>query len=213
MGDERARRGTALELVTSRVEIGAHTLELVHPRTPDDLLDEEAFEREEYLPYWAEPWPSGVALARALAGERLRGLRVLELGCGLGIPSVYAALEGADVLATDWSEDAVAAARDNAARNGANLGTAVVRWSEPDALLERAPWQLVLAADVLYERRNVDELLALLPRLGNRLLLADPGRPPAKGFLEAWPGEPVRVREEGSVTVYELRAPPRAAAY
>lgn len=209
MGDERARRGAALELVTSRVEIGAHALEIVHPRTPDDLLDEEAFEREEYLPYWAEPWPSGVALARALVGRRLRGLRVLELGCGLAIPSLYAALEGADVLATDWSEDAVASARDNAARNGAKLETAVARWSDPEPLLERAPWQLVLAADVLYERRNVDELLALLPRLSNRLLLADPGRPPAKRFLEAWPGKPVR--QDGSVTVYE-RGPPRAAA-
>jgi predicted nicotinamide N-methyase len=210
VGDERARRGAALELVTSRVEIGAHALEIVHPRTPDDLLDEEAFEREEYLPYWAEPWPSGVALARALVGRRLRGLRVLELGCGLAIPSLYAALEGADVLATDWSEDAVASAGDNAARNGAKLETAVARWSDPEPLLERAPWQLVLAADVLYERRNVDELLALLPRLSNRLLLADPGRPPAKRFLEAWPGKPVR--QDGSVTVYELRGPPRAAA-
>jgi predicted nicotinamide N-methyase len=210
VGDERARGGAALELVTSRVEIGAHALEIVHPRTPDDLLDEEAFEREEYLPYWAEPWPSGVALARALVGRRLRGLHVLELGCGLAIPSLYAALEGADVLATDWSEDAVAAARENAARNGAVLETAVVRWSEPEALLERAPWQLVLAADVLYERRNVDELLALLPLLGNRVVLADPGRPPAKRFLEAWPGEPVL--RDGSVTVYELRAPPPAAA-
>jgi predicted nicotinamide N-methyase len=135
---------------------------------------------------------------------------VLELGCGLAIPSLYAALEGADVLATDWSEDAVASAGDNAARNGAKLETAVARWSDPEPLLERAPWQLVLAADVLYERRNVDELLALLPRLSNRLLLADPGRPPAKRFLEAWPGKPVR--QDGSVTVYELRGPPRAAA-
>ena len=64
------------------------------------------------------------------------------------------------------------------------LETALVRWSEPEALFERAPWDLVLAADVLYERRNVDELLAVLPKLGKDVLIADPGRPHAKTFFE-----------------------------
>jgi predicted nicotinamide N-methyase len=59
-----------------------------------------------------------------------------------------------------------------------------VRWDEPASIVERAPWDVVLAADVLYERRNVDELLALLPQLGPSVLLADPGRPHAKTFLE-----------------------------
>ena len=89
-----------------------------------------------------------------------------------------------DVLATDWSPDAVELAHENARRNGLTLETAVVRWSEPEALVERAPWDLVLAADVLYERRNVDELLELLPQLGEEVLIADPGRPHAKTFFE-----------------------------
>jgi predicted nicotinamide N-methyase len=63
--------------------------------------------------------------------------------------------------------------------------TAIVAWAHADALVERAPWDLVLAADVLYEARNVDELLALLPRLdATEVLVADPGRPHAKGFFE-----------------------------
>ena len=52
--------------------------------TRDALLDEEAFEHEEFLPYWAELWPSAIALARVLARRPLTGRRVLELGCGLG---------------------------------------------------------------------------------------------------------------------------------
>jgi hypothetical protein len=43
----------------------------------------------------------------------------------------------------------------------------------------------VLASDVLYERRNGDVLLGLLPRLGDEVWLADPGRPAAAAFLEA----------------------------
>jgi predicted nicotinamide N-methyase len=91
---------------------------------------------------------------------------------------------GAHVLATDWSPDAIELLRENARRNGLELEAAVVRWSDPGVLVERAPWDLVLAADVLYELRNVDELLALLPHLGGEVLLADPGRPHAKTFFE-----------------------------
>jgi predicted nicotinamide N-methyase len=73
----------------------------------------------------------------------------------------------------------------------------------------RAPWDLVLAADVLYERRNVDQLLALLPRLGGEVLLADPGRPPAAAFLDeataAYAITSVRDPVRPAVTVHRLR--------
>ncbi len=166
------------------MRIGHAVLTLLHPPQADELIDEAAFDEDEFLPYWAELWPSGIALAEAVAALDVRGLRVLELGAGLGLPSLAAALGGADVLATDWSEDAVALLEDNAARNGAALRVAPVRWDEPDELVAAAPWDLVLGADLLYEQRNADVLLELLPRLGASVLLADPGRPFERGFLE-----------------------------
>src|SRR5581483_5753574 len=87
---------------------------LLRPVSAEALIDEEAFDEDEFLPYWAELWPSGIALARAVAARDVRGLRVLELGCGLGLPSLAAALGGADVLATDWALDAIALLRRNA---------------------------------------------------------------------------------------------------
>jgi predicted nicotinamide N-methyase len=173
-----------LDLVEESVALPARTLSILRPRSAEALLDEEAFEHEEFLPYWAELWASGEALARAVAERDVEGLHVVELGCGLALPSLAAALGGARVLATDWSPDAIALAQENALRNELELETAVVRWSDPEPLVERAPWDLVLAADVLYERRNVDELLALLPKLGREVLIADPGRPHAKTFFE-----------------------------
>jgi predicted nicotinamide N-methyase len=163
-------------------------LDIVRPRDAEALLSEEAFEHEEFLPYWAELWPSGVALARRVSARALRGARTLELGCGLGLPSIAAALAGGRVLATDWSPDSIAFTRRNAERNGARLETAVCAWDDPELVLGRAPWDLVLAADVLYERRNAAPLLDLLPRLvapGAEVWLADPDRPPAPGFLAA----------------------------
>ena len=178
------------------VTLGAgRDLAVLRPRDSEALLDEHAFEHEEFLPYWAELWPSGVALARAVAGRALKGARVLELGCGLGLPSIAAALAGGRVLATDWAPAAIDLLRENARRNRATLETALVRWEAPEALLERAPFDLVLAADVLYERRNVEPLAELLPRLGGEVLLADPGRPQLEGFLErlgvVWSRPPV----------------------
>jgi predicted nicotinamide N-methyase len=191
-----------VDLTTETIDLGPFALELQRPPSADELIDEERFADDEFMPYWAELWPSGVELARVVAREELDGLRVLELGCGLGLPSLAAAARGARVLATDWADDAIALLRDNAARNRLEVEYTVVRWTEPAPLVERAPWDLVLGADLLYEPRNVDVLLELLPLLGPRVLLTEPGRPTAARFFErastSW-----KLARDGRV--YELR--------
>ena len=176
-------------------------LTLQRPPSADELIDESAFDEEEFLPYWAELWPSGVALAEVVASLDVRDKHVLELGAGLGLPSLAAALGGADVLATDWADDAVELLRANAERNGIRLRVERARWDEPEPLLARAPWDLVLGADLLYEARNAEQLLDLLPKLGGEILLADPGRRFAKAFLARWDVETIAER------VYRLRLP------
>jgi predicted nicotinamide N-methyase len=184
--------------VEETFEVAGRMLTLLRPPSAEELIDEAVFAVEEFLPYWAELWPSGVALAEHVATRDLRGLRVVELGAGLGLPSLAAALRGAEVFATDWAEDAVALLAANAARNGIALRSEVVRWDEPERF--GADWDLVLAADVLYEQRNADQLLQLLPRLGAReILLAEPGRPFAKDFLAHWDVEEIGDR------LYRLR--------
>jgi predicted nicotinamide N-methyase len=135
-----------------------------------------------------------------VARRSLRGASVVELGCGLGLPSIAAALAGGRVLATDWSPEAVAATAGNARRNGVELETAIVAWGRPEPLVRRGPWRFVLASDVLYERRNVDLLLELLPRLVDatgEVLISDPQRAPAEAFLERAAAD-WRVRTTGS---------------
>jgi predicted nicotinamide N-methyase len=180
-------------VIADRIALPGGEVELLRPPDAEALLSEEAFEHEELLPYWAELWASAVALAHDVSLRSLRGAPTLELGCGLGLPSIAAARAGGRVLATDWSPDAVAATAANAERNGVQIETLECSWAEPEAILERAPWPLVLASDVLYEARNVELLLDLLPRLVDEtglVLLADPGRVPAERFL-------ARVGEKG----------------
>ena len=188
------------------IEVAGRRLTLLRPPSADELIDEEAFDEDEFLPYWAELWPSGLALARAVAALDLRGARVVELGAGLGLPSLAAAARGADVLATDWADDAVELLRRNAERNGIALRAEVVRWDEPAPLVREAPWRLVLGADLLYERRNADQLLELLPRLGGDVLLADPRRPFARGFLERAAARwEIDTATEGTMALHRMR--------
>ena len=197
------------DLVEEVVAIAGHDLVLLRPRDAEALLDEEAFEQEEFLPYWAELWPSALALARMVAARALHGARTLELGCGLGLPSLAAALAGGRVLATDWAPDAVAMTARNAERNDLWIDTLVCSWSEPEPLLERGPWDLVLASDVLYEERNGEALAPLLPRLlapHGEVWLADPGRPAAERFLAGFAHEKREARELARGGIYCIRS-------
>jgi predicted nicotinamide N-methyase len=205
-----------VDLVEDVVAIAGHDLGLLRPRDAEALLDEHAFEHEEYLPYWAELWPSALALARMVGARALHGARTLELGCGLGLPSLAAALAGGRVLATDWSAESVRMTGCNAERNGLRIDTLQCSWTAPDPLLERGPWDLVLASDVLYERRNGEALLPLLPRLltpKGEVWLAEPGRPPSTDFLAAaadvFAVERRPARELPQGAVYVLRRSPR----
>jgi predicted nicotinamide N-methyase len=159
---------------------------LARPRDWEGLREDEALAGRG-VPYWARLWPSGRALAAAVAaGPSLAGRRVLELGCGLGLPSVAAARAGASVLATDASSDAVVFAAHNLALNELSGDAAVAAWADAGgALVDGGPWDLVLAADVLYLNANVESLLRLLPRLGGDAWIADPNRRGARDFLAA----------------------------
>ena len=167
------------------IEIGGDRLVLERPADPESLIDEDGFAEDEFLPYWAERWPSGIALAEHVAARELRDTRVLEIGCGLGLPSLVGARLGADVVATDWSPDAIALLERNAARNGLPMTAVPADWRDSDAIVSLGPFHLVLAADVLYEARNAAPILTLLSTLGAPAIIADPGRRHAAGFLGA----------------------------
>jgi predicted nicotinamide N-methyase len=166
------------------------------PSDTDRLLDEAETDPEQQLPYWAEIWPSGIALADvalARAGE-LAGRPVLELGSGLGITAAAALEAGARLLAADYSTVSLTLCRHNALANaGQEPQTLAINWREPtQELLDRADalrgYPIILAADVLYEPRDIAPLLAITWRLlapGGALWLAEPGRESARRFLAA----------------------------
>ena len=144
-------------------------LDAAAQQTPNDV---------DQIPYYASLWPSAHALADVLWDRRnqLAGQRVLELGCGLGLPSITAARLGAAVTASDFHADAGPWCLANAAANGVALTFQACDWNTPP---DWPPFDVVIGSDLIYERRHIPALAACIGKLcapDGLALIADPGR-------------------------------------
>jgi predicted nicotinamide N-methyase len=190
----RADTGELLDVVVETLPIEGRSVAITRPAYPDSYLESpgvaEAYRRDEYLPYWAWLWPMSRSLAGAVTLESAphplgRMARAIELGCGLGLPGVLALEVGFDVTFTDYDETALAFAAVNAARvaPAERWRTQMLDWRVPPG----ETFDLVLASDVLYERRSVAPFVNCLSSLlgpGAVALVADPDRAFAPEFRQ-----------------------------
>lgn len=181
-----ARLRQQFSVVEERISCAGRVFDVVHPRSADELICEEEFNVDERLPYWAEIWPSARVLAERLAEEPGHGRRLLELGCGCGYVALVAGYLGFEVLATDYYRPACEFATLNAARHEmSRIRTQLVNWRD---LPELGKFDLVVAADVLYERDYCELVASVIAKtlaISGRAIVTDPGRDRAAGFLEA----------------------------
>jgi predicted nicotinamide N-methyase len=199
-----------------RITIADQTIALWGVDDLERYVDREALLRGDdpiEPPYWAHCW----AGARVLAAHvPARPGRVVEIGCGLGLPGAVAAQQGGDVLFVDRVAAPLAFVRATLAANGLVARGLVVA----DVL--RAPWRgafdTVLAAEVLYDRATFATLAAALAELvtpAGMVLLADGHRIDTRAFYDEaraagfdWTSQAVAVEEEGvrnTVTVAAMR--------
>lgn len=174
------------DTLISPVTVAGRRYRLLRPRDADALIDEETFDHDDRLPYWAEVWASGLVLADRIAQEVGGGRTFLELGCGVGLPSVVAVRAGFDVMATDYYAEALEFVQVNAGLNELEIpATRLVDWRRyPEDL---GAFDFIAAADVLYERPNValvsDAIATSLAPTGFALV-TDPGRRTAEPFMD-----------------------------
>lgn len=187
------------------VRLGGQSFTILGAERAEDLGHAESCPDE--LPFWAEVWAAGYALAEyLLEGPALSG-PVLELGCGLGLVGIAAALRGARVVQTDAAVDAVRAAIVNSERCGIldQMRHVAADWR---AWPLRGRFSLVLGGEITYRSETHAALFqvlrgATLP--GATVLLADAARPAGDRFAR-------RLMSAGwRVTEYPLVIPSRAA--
>jgi predicted nicotinamide N-methyase len=182
-----------------RLDAGAHQLEIFAPADPDSLLDdptvEARYKKDNYLPYWPVIWPSSLMLAEHILTApqsppappdcpAAPPARAIELGCGLGIAGIAAALRGWHVTFTDYDPEAVDFAAFNATCNHIPPHLVEARhmdWREP----MDAKFDWIIASDVLYERRLHTMLLQAMDQLltpTGEIWISDPQRNSAADF-------------------------------
>ncbi len=155
----------------------------------DEVLElalKESSRPDEHAPYWAELWPSALALAQFLSREvNLAGRTALELGSGLGLVGIVAHRCGAEVLLSDLEDDALRMAELNWIINFGELpGMVRLDWRNP--ALNRQ-FETLLAADLAYEKRLFWPLIDAFGKLlapGGEIWLSEPNRPIAVDFFE-----------------------------
>jgi predicted nicotinamide N-methyase len=185
-------------VTVTRLEFGGRPIRLVRPADPDRLLDDPLVrqwnQRDDYMPYWAYLWPGAFFLAEVVASERwpagghpLSPLRALEIGCGVGLAGLVALDRGLSVCFTDYDRAPLHFVRRSAHENGfdpASYTTRLLDWRD----LPEETYPVILGSDVLYERRLVPLVAALLAKLlqpGGVGLITCPGRTSAEGFSPA----------------------------
>jgi predicted nicotinamide N-methyase len=180
------------DLLERKLEIAKHKLSLIAVRDTNNLLDRidvDEFNTDERLPYWAEIWPSSIALSEYLCSKGFYGKSVLELGCGVGVVGIVAALEGAKVMMTDYEEDALKFTRMNIEKNFTQemldslVEVMYLDWRTP-TLSEK--FDLIVGSDLIYEERNHEPILNLIKqylREDGEAILTDPNRSTLEKFL------------------------------
>jgi predicted nicotinamide N-methyase len=192
-----------------RVVIEKRTFLIERPLDSDRLLDDpaihEANVRDDYMPYWCDIWPASRMMAKAILREPWerfplkngKKIEALELGCGLGLAGMAALARGLSVTFTDYDLAALRFAERNARLNGfIEFSTLPLDWRVPPDDLKTP---LLIAADLTYEMRNIDPLVAVIKKLlmpGGICLLTDPDRTPAPKLRERLAAEGLRFTAE-----------------
>lgn len=122
-------------------------------------------------------WPASKVLAQAMKKLELKGQRILELGCGLGLPSLTLQFRGANITASDYHPVSRKFLNYNSQLNQLpNLPFIQLDWNQPNSTTK---YDLIIASDVLYDPGNPKLLGKAINALATStatVLLSCPGR-------------------------------------
>ena len=169
------------------VEVGNRIWKLTFAPDLEPMIASVTTNEElDQFPYGMALWPSAIGLAEYIFEQRefVSGRRILELGCGAGLAGLVGADVGGDVTQTDYLPDILTLTRHNAASNGIQTRVEKLDWTEE---YTGGAFDLIIGADILYERPLHHPLFKLFPKLikpGGKIWISDPQRPASKNFFD-----------------------------
>jgi predicted nicotinamide N-methyase len=179
--------------------INDHTFKILEVTNFDELYDVLAKDEvdsqknlEDLIPYWTELWPSAIALSSYLVEhvDLVKNKRILEIGCGLGLPSIVAStLMANEIVASDIIPEALEFSKRNAKLNSSsNLSFTLLDWTQSLFRLAK-DFDIILGSDIIYEKRFVNAVIAVLDSLSREgakttILLTEPNRNITNDFTD-----------------------------
>ncbi|EKP0260758.1 histidine kinase [Aeromonas sobria] len=205
----------------SAVRLRYHTIEFgeldIHLRTlrdnqqfSDDGGEAEALGiSSAFWPLFGIVWDSGRVLASQMVCQEVAGLRILEVGCGIGLASLVLNHRHADITATDYHPEAGAFLAQNVLLNqGAEIPFTRTGWA--DAATDLGCFDLIIGSDLLYERGHVEMLAAFIEQHAKascKVILVDPGRGQQGRFTRLMAGLGYRHSQHQPHDVEQLAQP------
>lgn len=175
--------GILLEKRETEIDLGGSKVTINLVGNADEIL--MAALAEEETPLWVELWPASIGLARWLWHScDLKGKKVLELGCGLGLAGIVAALQEGDVLQTDYIPEALKIASSSAELNGLNnIKQIIADWR---CFNIEEKFDYIIGADIIYHPELHNDLINIFE--GNlsskgKIIVSDPGRKDGIEFI------------------------------
>ena len=188
------------ELVEQIEKIGQFQLRIQRLKDLDQAIDQvfaylqaqgNPQQLEELCPYFGVIWPAARGLTLHLSTfekNTLSQMRILELGCGLALPSLFAAQLGAHVVATDFHPEVPRLLELNMRKNQlSSIQYVELNWEKDDFSSLHGQFDLIIGSDILYEQRFPKSLSHSLKHLlapQGQVLISDPGRPYLQSFVD-----------------------------
>ncbi len=195
----------------TRVEAGDLRVRLFVVKRLEDYVDAEVLLRDADAPeppYWAHVWPGSRALAGLMAQRECAGRRVVDLGCGLGLAGIAAAMRGATVTLLDTAHAGLQVAAANVALNHCRASVLEADVRRPGL---RGAFDYILAADVTYDptlQAAVATFIAAYLAAGGTGWCAESVRTLDRGFRDACEQHGLRLSEHAAREFEEGRAVP-----
>ena len=182
-------------IIRETVLVDGRSFLIERPSESDRLLDDPAvhaaFERDEYMPYWADLWPAARMLAKVILRETWTpGQESLEIGCGLGLPGIVALAMGLKVTFSDY--DTCVPCTSRPPMPGSTAWMVSARPARLAGAPPSLPTGVLLASDLVYELRNVPPLIPFIQKVllpGGVCLLTDQDRIPSHALRHALDSE------------------------
>lgn len=123
-------------------------------------------------------WDSGKVLAHKMYEYNTNGLKILEVGCGIGLASLVLNHQMMDITATDYHPEVDNFLKKNTElNNDREIPFICTNWADDTNKLGK--FDLIIGSDVLYERNHVLILANFIQNHSNeacKVILVDPGR-------------------------------------